>query len=143
MIGMSRVRLEEIVVFVSDVQAAVAFYERVFGFRRVRSAFRPDHGAIVDLGGLRLAFQARALSATHGGEHVAKLDADAPPPPFELSFAIDDVDATYARALDGGADDLEPPHDTEWGDRIAHFRDPSGVLVGLSRTHEELSARSL
>jgi len=127
------VRLEELVIFVNDVPAAAAFYERVFGFRRLESAFREDHGAILDAGGLRLALQSRELSSTHGGEQVAKLSAEGPAPPFELSFAVDDVDATYARAVDAGADDLEEPHDTKWGDRIAHFRDPSGVLVGLSK----------
>lgn len=130
---MARIGLEEIVIFVSDVPAAAAFYRRVFGLARVPSAFREQDGVILDAGDIRLAFQSRALSATHGGEQVSKLHADGTPAPFELSFDVDDVDATFALAVEAGALQLEDPHDTEWGDRIAHFRDPSGVLVGLSR----------
>jgi lactoylglutathione lyase len=130
---MPGIRLEELVVFVGDVPSAASFYERVFGFERIHSAFREEQGIILNAGDVRLAFQQRSLSATHGGDMVAKLDADSPAPPFELSFDVDDVDAIYTRAVAAGAEDLEEPHDTTWGDRIAHFRDPSGVLVGISR----------
>jgi catechol 2,3-dioxygenase-like lactoylglutathione lyase family enzyme len=140
---MAGVRLEELVIFVRDVPATAAFYTRVFGLERVPSAFKEEHGIILDAGDIRLAFQARNLSAVHGGELVTKLDADASPPPFELSFDVGDVDATYARAVELGAEDLEEPHDTDWGDRIAHFRDPNGVLIGLSRREGSAQRTSL
>ncbi len=131
---MTRVRLGEIVVFVNDVPLAARFYQRVFGFSRVPSAFQERDGVIIDAGDVRLALQSRRLSATHGGEQVSKLSAEGTPPPFELSFDVEDVDATFKRAIEAGALDLEEPHDTDWGDRIAHFRDPSGLLVGVSRS---------
>ncbi len=130
---MARIRLEELVIFVGNVPEAAGYYARVFGLEKIASAFQEEQGIILDAGDIRLSFQSRTLSSVHGGETVGKLNADAPPPPFELSFDVIDVDATYARAIELGGEDLEEPHDTAWGDRIAHFRDPNGILIGLSR----------
>lgn len=40
---------------------------------------------------------------------------------------VDDVDATYARALGAGATSLEEPADMPWGDRRAMIADPFGT----------------
>jgi PhnB protein len=43
-----------------------------------------------------------------------------------LYLYVDDVDATYPRALDAGALSLEEPQDTPYGDRRAMVEDPCG-----------------
>ena len=59
----------------------------------------------------------------------------------------DDVDATYARAIQAGATPLMPPADQFWGDRHGLVIDPSGHRWGLA-THvrdvspEEMAAAS-
>lgn len=123
-------RFEELVIFVADVEATARFYETAFGFgrRKTGAGF-----AVLDVGGVRLSIQARSLATRHGGETVSKMSLERTAPPFELAFDVTEVDATYARAIEAGGEPLEKPHDTEWGDRIAHLRDPNGVLIGLSR----------
>ena len=46
--------------------------------------------------------------------------------PSSLYLSVDDVDATYARALEAGATSLREPADQEYGDRSAGVCDPSG-----------------
>ncbi len=123
-------RFEELVIFVTDVELTARFYETAFGFSRRRSG---EGFTVLDVGGVRFSLQSRALATRHGGETVSKMSLDRTAPPFELAFDVTEVDATFARAVAAGAEPLEDPHDTEWGDRIAHLRDPNGVLIGLSR----------
>lgn len=44
-----------------------------------------------------------------------------------LKVYVDDVDATYARAINAGATSLEAPADMPWGDRRAMIADPFGT----------------
>jgi uncharacterized glyoxalase superfamily protein PhnB len=46
--------------------------------------------------------------------------------PSFLYVYVDDVDATYNRALNAGALSLEEPRDVPYGDRRAMVEDPSG-----------------
>lgn len=43
-----------------------------------------------------------------------------------LYLYVDDIDATYRRALEAGAVSLEEPWDVPYGDRRAMVKDPSG-----------------
>jgi PhnB protein len=43
-----------------------------------------------------------------------------------LHLAVDDADAVWRRALDGGATVFEPLNDAFWGDRTGQFIDPFG-----------------
>jgi uncharacterized glyoxalase superfamily protein PhnB len=56
------------------------------------------------------------------------------PMPAFLYLYVDDVDATYERALEAGAVCLEEPVDLPYGDRRGMVRDPSGNLWQIA-TH--------
>jgi len=45
-----------------------------------------------------------------------------------LYLYVDDVDVTYRRALEAGAESLEEPQDLPYGDRRAMVKDPSGNI---------------
>jgi PhnB protein len=53
--------------------------------------------------------------------------------PAALYLYIDDVDATYRRALDAGATTLMEPADAEDGDRRGGVQDPFGNMWFLGR----------
>jgi catechol 2,3-dioxygenase-like lactoylglutathione lyase family enzyme len=49
-----------------------------------------------------------------------------------LTVVVDDADAVHARALARDAQVVEPPHDTDYGQRRVLLRDPDGTLVDVS-----------
>lgn len=56
--------------------------------------------------------------------------------PAFLYLYIDDVDATYKRALEAGAVSLEEPTETPYGDRRAMIEDPGGNVWQIA-THRK------
>ncbi|WP_376099263.1 VOC family protein [Roseomonas sp. CCTCC AB2023176] len=54
------------------------------------------------------------------------------PAGFNLMQVVDDVDASFARALEAGATVIMPPQDMFWGARYGQVRDPFGVTWALS-----------
>ena len=55
--------------------------------------------------------------------------------PAFLYLYVDDIDASYQRALEAGAVSLEEPLDTPYGDRRGTVEDPCGN-VGQIATHK-------
>jgi uncharacterized glyoxalase superfamily protein PhnB len=52
--------------------------------------------------------------------------------PAMLYVYVEDAAATYARALAAGAEGIEEPLDTPYGDRRAMFRDPFGNVFQVA-----------
>lgn len=52
--------------------------------------------------------------------------------PGFLYVYVDDADETYERALHAGAESIEAPLDTPYGDRRAMVRDPSGNVFQIA-----------
>ena len=52
--------------------------------------------------------------------------------PAFLYVYVEDVDATYRRAVDAGAVTIEEPLDTPYGDRRAMVRDPFGNVFQIA-----------
>jgi uncharacterized glyoxalase superfamily protein PhnB len=52
--------------------------------------------------------------------------------PAFLYVYVDDADAAYERALAAGAESLESPRATPYGDRRAMVRDPFGTVFQLA-----------
>ena len=61
--------------------------------------------------------------------------------PAFLYFYVDDVDATYKRALRAGATSLEEPQDMPYGDRRGMVKDPAGNIWQIA-THQAIARRS-
>ena len=65
--------------------------------------------------------------------------------PVVLSLEVDDVDATFERAVAAGATVRQPPADMFWGDRHGQLEDPFGHRWNVSRhlrdiPHDEIVA---
>jgi uncharacterized glyoxalase superfamily protein PhnB len=52
--------------------------------------------------------------------------------PAFLYVYVDNADRTYRRALDAGAESIEGPLDTPYGDRRAMVRDPFGNVFQIA-----------
>ena len=64
------------------------------------------------------------------GDSVVVLEVADPPPaiaaPASVYVYVPDVDAAYGRALEAGAEEIAPPEDKPYGERIAGVRDGFG-----------------
>ena len=58
--------------------------------------------------------------------------AEREPFPAFLYVYVDDADATFERAVAAGAEVIEAPLDTPYGDRRAMVRDPSGNVLQIA-----------
>ena len=113
--------ISAITLFVEDVAAAKEFYRAAFGlpvhFEDADSAVFKFGETLVNL-----------LRATEATELIEPQPV-APPNAgsrFQLTVAVDDVDATCAELRRRGVDLLNGPIDRPWGVRTASFRDPAG-----------------
>jgi uncharacterized glyoxalase superfamily protein PhnB len=57
--------------------------------------------------------------------------------PAFLYLYVDDIDATYQRALKAGAESLEEPQDMPYGDRRGMVKDPGGNIWQIATHNEE------
>jgi PhnB protein len=100
--------------FVSDVEQAVAFLGVVFGAKAQIEPGRPTD--------------------VHIGDSVVLVSSATEREPFPafLYIYVDDADAAYRLAVGAGAEVLEEPLDTPYGDRRAMFRDPFGNVYQVA-----------
>ena len=102
----------------SDVDAAQRFYEEVFGW--TTNDMGPDYG------GYRI-FN-RGETGIAGLMTVAD---ESIPPHWQPYVAVDDPDATVAKAKELGGSVLAEPMDVPEVGRIAVLRDPQGATFGI------------
>lgn len=92
-------------IFANDAPGLIAFLHSVFGATGSLEGGRPAEIRIGD-----------SLIIISGTEQRAAT-------PACLYAYVEDADATYRRAIDAGAESLEDPRDTPYGDRRAMIRD--------------------
>lgn len=65
------------------------------------------------------------------------------PFPASLYLYVEDVDATYQKALDAGANSIMPPADMFWGDRYSEVQDESGNRWCIATHIEDVSPEEM
>jgi PhnB protein len=63
--------------------------------------------------------------------------------PIVLHFSIENVEALWKRALDAGAEVLQPLQDQFWGDRHGQILDPFGYRWGLAQHVRDVSSEEI
>jgi len=116
------------VLYVDDVLASVAFYQRAFGLL-VR--FSDDSLGYTELetGGPPLALASHSLGAMLMADGYARAAA---PAGVEIAFLTSNVPESFGRALAAGASPLAAPKRMPWGPEVAYLRAPDGTMIGLS-----------
>ncbi|MDG4828846.1 methylmalonyl-CoA epimerase [Solwaraspora sp. WMMD1047] len=135
--GIGLLRIDHVGVAVADLDAAIAFYERVFGMRCVHTETNPEQG-------VREAMLAVGPSVAGGClQLLAPLSADSPIGKFldrngpglqQVAYTVADVAAASAALRDRGLRLLyDTPRRGTADSRInfVHPKDAGGVLVEL------------
>lgn len=119
-------------IYVADVAASLAFFDRAFG---LPTRFLHESGAYgeVETGasGTKLAFVQHAVARDSVGQDYVAADTSARPLGMEIGFTVADVPAAYDRAVAAGARALAAPVTKPWGQTVAYVRCPDGSLVEL------------
>ena len=124
-------RLGWVIVYVSSVEQALAFYERAFGLAR---KFIDESGSFgeLDTGTTTLAFVSEQLADANLEGGFQRAAPDAPPCNIELCLVFDDVAAAYEHAVSAGCAPLKAPSAKPWGQTVSYVRDPFGTLIELA-----------
>ena len=113
---------------VTDLERSKRFYQEVFGLPVV---YEDENSAVFKFGdtlvNLLTAGEAPGLVAPAA---VATPDSGAR---FQLTLAVDDVDATCEQLAEDGVEILNGPMDRPWGIRTASFRDPGGHIWEIAK----------
>jgi len=118
------------IIYVPDVAASLAFFERAFDLNRKFLHESGTYGEL-DTGETTLSFAAHALGDMNfAGGHV-HADTSAQPLGFEVALVTDDVPAAHARAIAAGAREMAAPSQKPWGQVVSYLRCPDGTLVEL------------
>jgi lactoylglutathione lyase len=130
MIGINHIAVE-----VDDIDAALAFFEQIFGELTLRGHGR--HMAFIDLGDQFIALEAGRTQKADGGRHIG--------------LVVDDAAQTLARARDAGArmigpNDFVDPSGNRW--QIVEYADvqftkATRILSGMGLDHLEKSERAV
>ncbi len=127
------VRLGYTIAYVSDVAAALRFYETAFGLTRRMLTPEGDYGEL-DTGPTVLAFVRLDLASANleaaGG--FVPLDPAGRPPGVSVTLITDDVRGAVDAAVSAGARSYTEPIDKPWGQTVAYVVDPSGLLLELA-----------
>ena len=118
------------ILYVRDVAAAVAFYEKAFGLKR-RFVDESGQYAELETGPTALAFAALELARANLPNGVRPNDPAGPPAGVEIAFVTADVGAAFATAVSAGAVPLAEPKTKPWGQTVAYVRDLDGMLVEI------------
>ena len=127
-------KLAQTILYVQNVEQAAAFYERVFELER--DEVNPE-GVYIALktGETTLAFVDAAWVAGNGID-FAPVRPQAQPPGIEISFWVEDVEATYRAAIEAGASAWYEPW-RSGGDRPSRVCAIRTASSSRSRAHRQ------
>ncbi len=121
-----------VLLYVNDVAASLAFYEKAFGL--ARRFFHDDSGKAygeLETGATRLAFVSLTLAREHLKQEIVTAAPDKAPLSMEIALTTPDVPALFKRAVNAGATVVSEPATKPWGQTVAYLRDNSGFLVEI------------
>lgn len=118
------------ILYVSNVEASLSFFESAFGLARKFLHESGTYGEL-DTGSTTLSFAAHELGDTNfPGGHV-HADRSAQPLGMEIALVTSDVPAAHAKAIAAGAREMSKPVTKPWGQIVSYVRSPDGCLIEL------------
>ena len=128
--------------YAADPSLAEPFYRALFGWEASAVSFgetsatmwrRPGYGNVLELSNPGIREMHEDAGAPEGfTDAVAWLLEDEGPSHWHVTFAVDDADASAARAAELGGEVLVAPYDAG-PVRLAMIRDPQGAAFTISR----------
>lgn len=118
------------ILYVENVETAIAFYENAFGFSRKFVTPENDYGEL-STGETTLSFASKNLAAQNLKEGFIESNLENKPFAIEIGFITDDVAGTVQNATSFGAVLVKEPTQKPWGQIVAYVRDLDGFLIEI------------
>jgi predicted enzyme related to lactoylglutathione lyase len=112
------------IIVTPDVDRLLAFYTGVLG--ATETMRYPEDGPVFYVG-LQVGDSELGLSSD-GSVMTGE------PGRMLLSIEVDDVDALLSRVTELGGQAPGPANDMQWGQRVAHVKDPDGNVINLTHS---------
>jgi PhnB protein len=132
-------RAVNVALTVTDVKAAMTFYQRAFGFRK-RGIMRGPDGKPIHAE-LTLRDTVLMLGPEVPGWNRSPKTLGGSP--FALYLYVEDADKVFSKALKLGAVQEMPVADMFWGDRCGNLLDPQGYRWSVGSHVSEPSPREM
>lgn len=128
-------KLDCVMVYVEDIAATTAFYEKAFGLKP-RTLDLEQGYAQMDTGDAALAF-AIETAGLHDGATMRLNRAGEASVAVQIAFVVDDVHAAWERAMAAGCSVVRPLVERPWGQTLGTLRDLNGILIELGTAPAE------
>ena len=118
------------IIYVPDVSASLAFFEKAFGFTK---RFLDDLGYYgeLDTGETTLAFASHSIGEMNLPDGYVEASSSQKPLGVELAFITPSVAEAHAKAVEAGATEIKAPEKKPWKQVVSYVRCPDGTLVEL------------
>jgi catechol 2,3-dioxygenase-like lactoylglutathione lyase family enzyme len=124
------VNFGKIILYVADVEASLAFYEKAFGLK-TRFVREAGYGE-AQVGETTISFASFETGQRHLPEGLRASPASPSEVSVEIALISDTVDDDFARAVEAGAQPLQHPELQPWGQTSSYLRTPDGTVIDLS-----------
>ena len=118
------------IIYVPDVAASLAFFEKAFGLTRRFLHESGDYGELAT-GDTTLSFASHALGHMNFPDGYVAASESKQPLGIEIALVTGDVAQAHAKALAAGAQELKMPETKPWGQVLSYVRCPDGTLVEI------------
>jgi PhnB protein len=123
---------------VKDVRAAVAFYEKAFGMKKVM--IMPPEGPAMHA---EVMHEGHAIMMGMAMPGQGKTPSELGGSPVSLYCYTKNVDKLYERAVEAGAKGLKKPENQFYGDRTCALEDHEGHSWGFGQHVEDVSPQEM
>lgn len=123
-------KLSYTILYVKDVPASVAFYEKAFGLKQ-RFIHESQQYAEMETGETKLAFASNELAFMNLPQGFQENSLSNLPAGIEIGFVDDDVPAAFVNAISAGTISVVEPKVKPWGQTVAYVRDIDGILIEI------------
>jgi uncharacterized glyoxalase superfamily protein PhnB len=118
------------ILYVTDVEKTIEFYEKAFGFTRKFVTPENDYGELL-VGETTLSFASTNLANSNLKDGFTESSLTNKPFGIEIGFSTNDVEATVKSAVEAGAVIVENPKTKPWGQVVSYVRDLDGFLIEI------------
>lgn len=123
---------------VRDAVKAIEFYKELFGATELMRMNYPNSEKVAHAE-LKIRNHVLMLGDENAQMRVFAPQTSATTPPSAVMIYVNDVDATFSKAVKLGAKPVMPVMDMFWGDRYGKFIDPFGHQWGVATHTRDVS----